>query len=156
MLIEYLIDEHNIDIESESVSRIKRLIKGEKQGDEKGWLYDIVANKRNSIDVDKFDYLARDAYNTGVRSVYYDFDRLIKTSRVIDDQICYNIKNSFSLYSLLASRYKMFKQIYLHRVVQAIDFMVVDALELANPVFHFEKAITDPKKYMKLTDNLLF
>ena len=26
-----------------------------------GWMFDIVANKRNSLDVDKFDYLCRDA-----------------------------------------------------------------------------------------------
>ena len=156
MLIDYLIDEQYIDLEPVSVRRIKRLIKGERGGDSKGWLFDIVANKRNAIDVDKFDYLARDAYQIGVRSVYYDFDRLIKTSRVIDNEICFNIKNSYSLYSLFASRYKMFKQVYYHRVVQAIDFMVLEALELANPLFHFEEAINDPKAYIKLTDNLLF
>ena len=26
------------------------------------WVFDIVANKRNSIDVDKFDYMTRDSY----------------------------------------------------------------------------------------------
>ena len=46
-------------------SLVKALIKGEREDapasfvEKKGWLFDIVANKRNSVDVDKFDYLVR-------------------------------------------------------------------------------------------------
>lgn len=32
------------------------------------FLFDIVSNSRNSVDVDKFDYLQRDAYNVGIKS----------------------------------------------------------------------------------------
>jgi deoxynucleoside triphosphate triphosphohydrolase SAMHD1 len=42
--------------------------------DERSFLYEIVANKKNSVDVDKFDYIARDCYNVGLRTSY-DFDR---------------------------------------------------------------------------------
>jgi HD superfamily phosphohydrolase len=34
--------------------------------DDKMFLFDIVANQRNSIDVDKFDYIARDSHYLGV------------------------------------------------------------------------------------------
>lgn len=37
---------------------------------ERKFLFDIVSNKRNSIDVDKFDYLARDCLNLGIKSSY--------------------------------------------------------------------------------------
>ena len=46
----------------------------------KGWLYDIVANGRNSLDVDKFDYLPRDGFYTGSK-VGADFHRIIMTSK---------------------------------------------------------------------------
>ena len=42
--------------------------------EEKGYLFEIVANKKNSVDVDKFDYIARDCYNVGLKTSY-DFDR---------------------------------------------------------------------------------
>jgi hypothetical protein len=45
------------------------------------FLFDIVANKRNSIDVDKFDYLQRDAMCSGVMTSC-DFGRLMAYSQV--------------------------------------------------------------------------
>ena len=46
--------------------------------DDRSFLYEIVANGRNSIDVDKFDYLARDTFNLGLKSSY-DFTRSAST-----------------------------------------------------------------------------
>lgn len=37
------------------------------------WMYEIVANKKNSLDVDKLDYLSRDARHLGLKSVSYDY-----------------------------------------------------------------------------------
>ena len=48
-------------------------------------MYDIVANKTNSLDVDKFDYLQRDSKNIGVKTVGFDYQRLINNSRVINN-----------------------------------------------------------------------
>ena len=38
------------------------------RGEEKAFLYEVVANKRNGIDVDKWDYFQRDNYllNIGI------------------------------------------------------------------------------------------
>ena len=49
---------------------------------DKRFLFDIVANGRNSIDVDKFDYLARDSHYCNVR-VSCDLNRLQRLTKVI-------------------------------------------------------------------------
>ena len=41
------------------------------------FIFDIVNNKRNSIDVDKYDYIRRDSYHLGLKDTYYDYDTLI-------------------------------------------------------------------------------
>lgn len=79
--------------------------------DSRGYLYEIVANGRNCIDVDKFDYLARDNLNLfGVHKMF-NFSRLWMFNRVIDDQICYHTSVVLDIYDLFQQRYQMHKQV---------------------------------------------
>lgn len=65
----------------------------------------IVANKRNGIDVDKWDYFARDCHNLGITN-NFDHVRFMKFARVItvknEKQICSRDKvssfNSFAIF----------------------------------------------------------
>ena len=82
-LIEHIIDTGHIDtIPAEDVAAVQGLIRaghgagGGGAAPGRRWLADIVANGRNGIDVDKFDYLARDSLQCGVK-VSCDFNRLM-------------------------------------------------------------------------------
>ena len=70
MLFRHMIDKCELDIEKDGLDykTICSLIDGkplDKHSDKK-WMYEIVANKRNSFDVDKLDYLCRDDYHCGL------------------------------------------------------------------------------------------
>jgi HD superfamily phosphohydrolase len=98
MLLEYLIDNNNIDIESDQRRLVQSLILGEiKPAESKefyydSWIYQIVANKKNSIDVDKFDYLCRDAYHIGLQSSQVDYERIFSSVKITENNLCFNIK----------------------------------------------------------------
>jgi HD superfamily phosphohydrolase len=49
---------------------------------EKAWLYEIVANGRSGLDVDKCDYFRRDAHYLGIRREF-DHRRFLFSLRVI-------------------------------------------------------------------------
>ena len=49
------------------------------------WMYEIVANKKTNLDVDKFDYLHRDVKSLGISGAGFDFKRIISNSRVINN-----------------------------------------------------------------------
>ncbi|CAO3678225.1 unnamed protein product [Rhizopus stolonifer] len=158
IMLEYLIDDNHIDIEKDEVNFIKDLIAGEPRTNSKyedrQFLFDIVANKKNSVDVDKFDYIERDAYNLGLRSSY-DAHRLLVYSRVVNNEICYHNKEVYNLYEMFHTRYSLFKQIYTHRVGAAIELMIVDALLEANDHLKLSEKIDNPEDYLYLTDNIV-
>lgn len=63
-----------------------------------GTLEQIVANKRNGIDVDKWDYFARDCHMLGIKNSF-DHTRCLKLARVVEvdgeKQICFRGKVIF-------------------------------------------------------------
>ncbi|GAB2297500.1 hypothetical protein Dimus_031600 [Dionaea muscipula] len=71
-MVDYIVDEHNIDIESEALKKVKDMIVAScdhaspNNLKEKCFLYDIVANGRNGIDVDKFDYIVHESRACGL------------------------------------------------------------------------------------------
>ncbi|CAA0820201.1 HD domain-containing metal-dependent phosphohydrolase family protein [Striga hermonthica] len=160
-MVDHIIDEHNIDIDVEAVSRVKEMILASskyatiKSSKEKRFLYDIVANGRNGIDVDKFDYIIRDSRACGV-GCNFEYQRLLMQSmRVMGDEICYRYKEHRTIHKLFATRADLFRTVYTHAKVKAIDLMLVDALISANSHLKIASDIQDPSQYWKLDDTII-
>ncbi|KAI9298613.1 HD phosphohydrolase domain-containing protein [Neoconidiobolus thromboides FSU 785] len=158
MMLDYLIDDNNIEIEEGQVKYIKQLILGEdpilSNQREKGFLFDIVANKRNSMDVDKFDYIQRDCYNLGMKNSF-DLDRLISLSRVIENQICYHQKEVYNIYDMFRTRYNLFKKVCANKTCRSMDMMIVDIFLKAEPTLKLSDKIFNPEEYLYLNDNII-
>jgi len=69
----------------------------------KMFLYEIVANGRNSVDIDKIDYLMRDGRACDVQH-NFDPSRLLQLSKVINDRICFKMSEVYNLYNLFNTR----------------------------------------------------
>ena len=111
-LLDQIIDTQYIDddlISKDDCRKITDLIRSScndhtvKSYNEKHFLREIVANGRNSIDVDKFDYLARDCYYCGVQASC-DFRRIMPFMRVIDDTICFKASEIWNIYEIFHTR----------------------------------------------------
>jgi len=196
-MLDYLIEDNNLmpvlaalgDINAQDILFIKECIAGpidEKTGlpmkglskDDKTWrcrgrpieksfLYEIVANKRTGIDVDKWDYLKRDAYHMGIKG-NFDHDHLMHYCKVIkvDNRltICYRDKEDSSILDMYRDRARMHKVGYQHRGTKIVDRMMVDAWLLAdqhikvkgqdNKLYSLSKACQDVVAYERLTDDI--
>ncbi|KAK7271680.1 hypothetical protein RJT34_27779 [Clitoria ternatea] len=159
-MVDYIVNEHHIDVDPQMIRRVKEMILASseyalpKSSSEKRFLYDIVANGRNGIDVDKFDYITRDCRAVGL-GCNFEFQRLLETMRILDDEICYRAKDYLTIHKLFATRADLYRTVYTHSKVKAIELMVVDALVQANSYLEISSHIDNPSEYWKLDDTLI-
>uniref|UniRef100_A0A673B5I6 Deoxynucleoside triphosphate triphosphohydrolase SAMHD1 n=1 Tax=Sphaeramia orbicularis TaxID=375764 RepID=A0A673B5I6_9TELE len=135
--------------------------------EDKSFLYEIVANKRNGIDVDKWDYFARDCSQLGIQN-NFDYRRFLKFARVceVDGQknICTRDKEVGNLYDMFHTRNCLHRRAYQHKVGNIIETMITEAFLKADEHIQIEgsegrmctlsTAIDDMAAYTKLTDNV--
>lgn len=143
---------------------IKRLMHGstnpQRDYEPAPWLFDVVANKRNGIDVDKFDYLQRDSMMCGV-PVTLDAKRLMTFSRLSPnrDRIVFKQSEYQSLaVGLLQTRAEMHRRVYTHQKIKSVEFMCCDALVLVAGPLGLREAVgpeADLQAYINLDDSLL-
>ncbi|XP_075033614.1 deoxynucleoside triphosphate triphosphohydrolase SAMHD1 [Mixophyes fleayi] len=135
--------------------------------EEKSFLYEIVANKRNGIDVDKWDYFARDCHHLGIQN-NFDYKRFLKFARVCEvgnkKHICTRDKEVGNLYDMFHTRNCLHRRAYQHKVGNLIETMITDAFLKADPHIRIEGSdgnlytisgsVEDMEAYTKLTDNI--
>jgi len=81
----------------------------------------------SDLDVDKIDYLLRDAYHTGVAYGFIDIDRLIRTISVNEEtsaQLAVLEKGRQAVENFLIGRYHMYQSVYYHKTVISFELML--------------------------------
>uniref|UniRef100_A0A8C9YDE9 HD/PDEase domain-containing protein n=1 Tax=Sander lucioperca TaxID=283035 RepID=A0A8C9YDE9_SANLU len=174
-MFDHLVKSNNLELEMEDhglilpddMDFIKQMIEGLKDPKAVQWpycgrpkdkffLFEVVANKTNGIDVDKFDYFARDCYHLGMQN---NFDHL---------HIQYSLQSSKqevgNLYDMFYTRNCLHRRAYQHKVNTIIEHMIAEAFEKADghikiegsggKEFTLSTAIGDMEAYTKLTDHV--
>lgn len=120
-----------------------------------GFMYEIVANHTNHLDVDKMEYVKRDTRACGLAQGGFDTDtmRILNAARVIDGHICYHRKVYDDIYNLFQTRYRLHTTVYRHPAVVAIQYMVTDALKASG--LRLEREIEDMDRFCRLDDTIL-
>ncbi|MDD2613564.1 MAG: HD domain-containing protein [Methanosarcina sp.] len=83
----------------------------------------------SEIDVDRMDYLVRDAHYTGVAFGVVDYNRLINQMSFYEDRLVVNYGGLKAAESLLVSRFWMNTSVYYHHVTRISEAMCSRAVE---------------------------
>jgi len=124
----------------------------------RNFIFQIISNSVNGLDVDKLDYLYRDSFYLGSGSPY-DLSRVISHVQVINRNICFPEKISYEIYKVYRSRYDLHKQFYNHKTTLCIEYMIRDILENLDPIINISENIKNENisKFIELVDhNILY
>lgn len=126
------------------------------QEEHRGAIYQIVSNYLNGIDVDKFDYLVRDAKTLGIGNSFNP-DRLINEF-IIDKNgnIAYPKHCSMNVYEMFHNRYMMHKKVYNHKTTKLVEMMISDIFIKVDKIFKMSESIENIDAFCKLTDDTIF
>ncbi|MDE7213497.1 MAG: HD domain-containing protein [Anaeroplasmataceae bacterium] len=83
----------------------------------------------SQLDVDRMDYLTRDAYFTGATYGTIDMHRLLRTMKIVDNKVLCRASGVHTLESYLMSRYHMYFQVYYHPVARAYELLLESIYE---------------------------
>ena len=105
-----------------------------------------------SLSSDLMDYLPRDGFFTGVEYGKVDYNRIINSFRVTNnDSLALDTSSFYSFESMIISRYEMFRAVYFHKTVRSAEVMLLHSLMLSSEILNLSKiSLAD---YLKLTDD---
>ena len=120
----------------------------------------------SQLDVDRLDYLERDAYFTGAAYGHIDLDRLIRVLYIKDGQVVFKLSGIHAIENYLISRYHMYWQVYYHPVARAYEVnlekiyirvkdLLISGFEFRGNVEPLKNVISNPSQidnYIKLDD----
>lgn len=112
----------------------------------------------SQLDVDRLDYLERDAYFTGAAYGHIDLDRLMRVVKIHNKKLAFKASGIHAIENYLVARYHMYWQVYYHPkarayevILEKIYFRVRDLLETN---FNFEHDVTSLKTILKDPTNM--
>jgi HD superfamily phosphohydrolase len=139
-------------ISNEHIKLIQNIIDPPKNA--KGFIYQIVSNNSNSLDVDKFDYITRDMKMIGKNSSF-DYKRLLTQAVITNNMIAYPKECAFDIYQLFNMRHTMHRQIYNDTGVVSAQIMMADMMKKINQILNISESIKDMNKFCKFTDSFI-
>ncbi|CAH0385146.1 unnamed protein product [Bemisia tabaci] len=140
-MLKHLVKENHLESEFKrynvNIDLVAELILGEGQRlPNKQYLYQIVNNKLNDIDVDKWDYFLRDGKQLNI-SISFDYRRLLTFCRLVkspitgDYVIGFRNKEAVTINDMFRVRADLHLRAYQHQVVKVLELMFVDAFVAA-------------------------
>ena len=125
-----MVENNTMPFLKEEINFIIELI-NPSENSKNNWLYQIVANKYCSIDVDKIDYIQRDSYHLGF-GLSEKYERLITMCDIKEFDghtvLAWPDKLQDEIISLFETRYRLHKKVYCHHTVKSSEYIITDLL----------------------------
>jgi HD superfamily phosphohydrolase len=122
----------------------------------KNFIYQIVSNSLNDLDVDKLDYLCRDSYYLGTGEPF-SVCSIIEHIKIMNKNIVFPEKISYEIFKVYRTRYDLHKQFYNNKTVICIEYMLRTVLNKLDPILKITSNIKSMniEHFINLTDSII-
>ncbi len=105
------------------------------------------------LGADRLEFVLRDSFFAGTRNFGTGYiERIIRSSRIKDGKLIYDLKVIDDIYSVLFSRYMMYKNVYFHKTSRASDLILQDILNYSTRPLKLIERIKNIEDFLDLTD----
>jgi HD superfamily phosphohydrolase len=109
------------------------LMEGKALGTELGLVHSLLSSQ---LDVDRLDYLVRDAHSTGVNSGQVDLGRIIASFTVRKGRLMVKERGLLAVEEYFLARYFMYWKVYYHKTSRAMELLMKAAVGRARALWH--------------------
>ncbi len=102
--------------------------------------------------VDNMDFVLRDAFMTGFSARAFDVDRLLHYSFFTEKGLTVHQKGFATLTRFLAARAELFRSVYFHRTVRAIDLMLSELFDASRELLFQGNPLENLSEYLHFTE----
>ena len=155
-IIEYLNKTYKFGLEPKEISMIRSMIDPIKIPKSRRFLYQIVANKDNNLDVDKIDYLKRDGKILKSQfNRYINVDTMINGFRVRDHNLVIDQSNYMNVLNVFTLRYMFHREFYNSSTAKAVDLIMKKIFTILNKDDWLTNKVKSVQQFLTLTDSVL-
>jgi deoxynucleoside triphosphate triphosphohydrolase SAMHD1 len=119
-----------------------------------GFIFQIISNSFNGLDVDKYDYLVRDTHHLGLTTAF-DHMRLIDNVLVVDNRIVFPEQSKQDIFNMFLTRHSMHRTVYGHKGVVSAQYIITEVMSILDRVIKIGESIADFDRFVKMTDEYI-
>ena len=128
---------------------------GGDHGDRPRWLHFLRALLSGIYTIDNMDFVLRDAYMSGYSSRAFDLDRLLRYSFFSEQGLTIHDRGTEALVRFVSVRAELFRTIYFHRTVKAIDLTLADLFRDSKQYLFEGNPAERLEEYLEFTESSL-
>lgn len=157
-LLKHMNQKYGLDFNSVELKKIEDIINPPQslaEKNDKKYIYQIVSNK-TGIDIDRFDYIMRDIKMTGL-NYGIEYERIMNNTFIKDGKLIYSEKVKTSIEEFFRIRFIMHKEVYNHRTVRSIEYMMKEFITQIGDAIDLSQIIDEDQwdKFIQLTDSII-
>ena len=119
------------------------------------WLFLLRSLLSGIYTIDNMDFVLRDAYMSGFSQKSFDIDRLLRYSFFTEHGLTIHDRGVNALLRFMSARSDLFRTIYFHRTVRAIDLTLKDLFAESKPYLFPGNPLEHLDAYLGLTESSL-